>query len=140
MGGYQVSEPAQRLTPFENFLKEGVEAAKSLPHLPRGENDEVHGKGAGIEKVADFSYPFSRTVAALHDNQQIKVAISGGLPVGIGTEQDDILRLKRVNDLLSNLAQESWSDWKRCSFSIASRFDALGICFEDLQIVSLSRI
>src|SRR5439155_25435059 len=129
----------QHLTLCENFLKEGVEAAKSLPHLDRGEDNEVHGKWAGVKKVADFSYPFCRTVSALHDDQQIKVAIGCGLAVGVGTEQDDILRAKRVNDLLSDLAQESWSDWRSCGFTIVSRFDALGIWFGGLQTISLSR-
>jgi len=86
-----------------------------VPHLARGEDDEVHGKWARVKKVADFSYPFCRTVSALHDDQQIKVAIGCGLTVGVGTEQDDTLRAKRMNDLLSDLAQESW---RSCRFGI----------------------
>lgn len=112
---------------FENFLKERVEAAKSVPHLGRGEDDEVHGKWAWVEKVADFSYPFCRTVSRLHDNQQIKVAIGGRVAVGVGTEQDDILRAKRLNDLLSDLPQEPWSDSISRCVSIVSRYDALGV-------------
>jgi hypothetical protein len=130
----------QHLTLFENFLKEGVEAAKSLPHLGRGEDNEIHGKWARVKKVADFSYSFCRTVSALHDDQQIKVAIGCGLAVGVRTEQDDILGPKRMNDLLSDLAQESWSNWRGCRFSIVSRFDAPRVWFADLQIISLSRI
>ena len=117
----------QPLALFENFLKERVEAAKSAPNLGRGEDNEVHGKWARVEKVADFSYPFCRTVSALHNDQQIKVAIGCGLAVGVGTEQDDILRAKRVNDLSSDLAEQSGRDWRSCRVSIVSRFDALGI-------------
>jgi len=84
-----------------------------VPHLARGEDNEVHRKRAGVKKIADFSYPFCRTVSALHDNQEIKVTIGGGVAVGVGTEQDDILWAKRLNDLLSDLPQESWSDWRR---------------------------
>ncbi len=83
-----------------------------MPHLGRGEDYEIHGKWARVEKVADFSYPFCRTVSRLHDNQQIEVAIGGGFAVGVGTEQDDILWVKRLNDLLSDLPQEPLSEWR----------------------------
>ena len=109
MSGLRTIQP---LTLFENFLKERVEAFESLSHLGRGEDNEVHRKWAGVEKVADFSYPFCRTVSALHNDQEIKVAIGGGLAVGVGTEQDDILWAKRLNDLLSDLAQECRRDWR----------------------------
>ncbi len=82
-----------------------------MPHFARGEDNEVHGKWARVKKVADFSYPFCWTVWAVHDNQQIKVAIGCGIAVGVGAEQNDILRAKRMNDLLSDLAQECWRDW-----------------------------
>jgi len=97
-----------------------------VPNLGRGEDNEVHGKWAGVKKVADFSYPFCRTVSRLHDNQQIEVAIGGGLAVGVRTEQDDILWAKGLNDLLSDLPQEPWSDTISQCVSIVSRFDALG--------------
>ena len=54
----------------------------------------------------------------------------------MGTEQNDIFWAKRVNDLSSDLAQESRSDWRSCRLSIVSHFDALGIWFWDLQIIS----
>ena len=76
-----------------------------MPHFARGEDNEVHGKWAGVKKVADFSYPFCWTVSTVHDDQQIKVAIGCGLAVGVGAEQNDVLRAKRMNDLLSDLAQ-----------------------------------
>ena len=77
-----------------------------MPHLGRGKDNEVHGKRPGGEKVADFSYPFCRTVSRLHDNQQIEVAIGGGLAISVRTEQDDILRAKRANNLFNDLPKK----------------------------------
>ena len=79
-------------------------------HLARGEDDEIHRQRARVEKVADLSDPFRRTVSALHDYQQIEIAIGGGLTVGVGTEQNDIFWTKCLYYLLSDLRQESWSN------------------------------
>ena len=105
-----------------------------------GGDDDIFADRQAVEGAHNFHGGAAFVFNARQYDEQIKVAIGCGLAVGVGTEQDDILRAKRVNDLLSDLAQESWSDWRRCRFSIVSRFDALGICFEHLQIISLSRI
>lgn len=81
-----------------------------MAHFAGSKHSKVHGQRARVKEIADFSYPFRLAISGLHDNQQIKVTIKGGAAVGVGTEENDFLWAKGLNDFFSDLIQELGSD------------------------------
>ena len=111
-----------------------------MPYLARGEHDEIHRHRTRVKQVADFSDPLRWAVSALHDDQQIEIAIGRRLTVCVGTEQVDVFRVKRTNDLLSDLSKESWSDRRSRCFGMVCVLDVLSVSFQVFQIISPSGI
>jgi hypothetical protein len=74
-------------------------------HISRFENDQIHRETSGnitpdLERLIDL-------VACGHYDQDVDIAIGVGNPVGVGAEQNDLVRLEVLGDLACETADDA---------------------------------
>ncbi len=95
----------QHLPPSDNLPQEPVAFLKAPSEPLRSADNDIQRKGsfhgqADPDGLIEF-------VAGGHDNQDVHVAVGVGRAVGIGAEQDDLVRLEALGDLAREAADQA---------------------------------
>ncbi len=87
-------------------MDERVHTFHGLFHFCGRAHDDVHRKWSLSEQTRDGSPSLRWPLFSLHHDEQIHITVRRWLPMGIGAEQDHLLRRKSVYDALCNFFEQ----------------------------------
>ena len=90
----------------QDFFQKGIKTRQPVGNFCGRAHQEIQRKVAGPAEPGNAAAALGwRHVVSIHDHQQIHVAVSTGFAIGIGAEQDNLLRMELLGDLLGECSQ-----------------------------------
>src|SRR5437660_9726006 len=89
----------EHLAPGHNLPQKPIPPTQPLFEDARCPHQEVERKSA-LDRLCD-AHRLTELVASRHDDEEVNIAVGRGRAVGVGTEQDDLIRVELLDDLPS---------------------------------------